>query len=159
MYILLSYLYEINTSKILHMCHFIKVIKNMFLGFYKQFFAILFFVIFFVSFSSEFHQQMVLSVTALWDFQWQCAFVTAPISSCLEGSSGSSGFLVAEASYIIYNPIYPPYLLYISICIMIRAKLNLESSFARLYSAGPNWLEQYEILCNHTIVYKTLHQE
>ena len=56
MYILLSYLYEINTSKILHMCHFIKVIKNMFLGFYKQFFAILFFVIFFVSFSSEFHQ-------------------------------------------------------------------------------------------------------
>ena len=56
MYILLSYLYEINTSKILHMCHFIKAIKNMFLGFYKQFFAILFFVIFFVSFSSEFQQ-------------------------------------------------------------------------------------------------------
>ena len=44
MYILLSYLYEINTSKIPHMRYFIKVIKNMFLGFYKQFFAILFFV-------------------------------------------------------------------------------------------------------------------
>ena len=44
MHILLSYLYEINTSKILHMRYFIKVIKNMFLGFYKQFFAILFFV-------------------------------------------------------------------------------------------------------------------
>ena len=42
MYILLSYLYEINTSKILHMRYFIKVIKNMFFGFYKQFFAILF---------------------------------------------------------------------------------------------------------------------